>query len=96
MDAKGTGTTSQATLFVNFFDKFFIYHTISTGQISLTLWLINCCKIQRNNHFDSTNYLYIQGNNYQRKKEFNEIIILIRRIVYIFNEIIIFIQPNSH
>ena len=51
---------------------------------------MNCCKIQRNNHFDSTNYLYIQGNNYQRKKEFNEIIILIQRIIYIFNEIIIF------
>ena len=50
---------------------------------------MNCCKIQRNNHFDSTNYLYIQGNNYQRKKEFNEIIILIQRIIYIFNEIII-------
>ena len=33
-------------------------------KISLRLWLIKCCKIQRNNYFGSTNYLYIQRNNY--------------------------------
>ena len=90
MDAKGTGTTSQATLFVNFFDKFFIYHTIQTGQISLTLWLMNCCKIQRNNHFDSTNYLYIQGNNYQRKKE------RIQRNNYFDSTNYLYIQRNNY
>ena len=36
---------------------------------------------QRNNNFDSTNYLYIQQK-----------IILIQQIIYIFNEIIILIQ----
>ena len=33
-------------------------------KISLRLWLIKCCKIQRNNYFGLTNYLYIQRNNY--------------------------------
>ena len=27
------------------------------------MFLIKCCKIQRNNYFDSMNYLYIQQNN---------------------------------
>ena len=42
---------------------------------------MNYLYIQRNNYFDSINYLYIQ-----------QIIIVIQPVIYIFNKIIILIQ----
>ena len=35
-----------------------------SGRNIWLLLLMKCCKIQWNNYFDSTNYLYIQRNNY--------------------------------
>ena len=50
--------------------------------------------IQRNTYFNSTNYLYNEIIILIQRIIciFNEIIILIQRIIYIFNEILILIQ----
>ena len=56
----------------------------------------NYLYIQRNNylHIQRNNYLYIQPNNNLYIQPNNNL--YIQRIIYIFNEIIILIQPNSH
>ena len=59
-------------------------------QLKKFLWLIKCCKIQRNNSIHATKELFWFNNLFTYSTK--EIFSLIQRIIYIFKERIVFIQ----
>ena len=71
------------------FEQFMFYCTENYGSSNVAKFneIILC--VQRNNYFDSTKYLYIQRNIYFDSTNYLQ-------IMYIFNEIIIFIQPIKY